>query len=349
MFSKSRIRYVYIFFYLTICCLAFVSCKAEEQQQNIRRDSSKVIKADSTSLRKVTLQLQWLHQAQFAGFYVAKEKGIYSEYGLDVIIEMGGPQISSPHVISNKGAEFGTMFLTSALREVDAGNKIVNIAQLSQKSSMLLVARKNSGIEKISDINGKRVGLWASDFNEPSIIFLNKNNIKAKIVPISWTTNVLSQGVVDIMNMMVYNEYNVYINSGNNPEDLSVFALHELGVNIPEDGVYCHSDYYAENQSLCHDFAEATMDGWFYALNHEEETLSYVLKYLKDAHLPANIPHQQWMLQKIKEAILFKPEQFGKLTKHDYYSSVQMMEKNGMLKKHSEYLDFIGYADIKKD
>lgn len=349
MFSKSHVRHIYIFFYLTVCCLAIVSCKSEERLQSIRRESSKVIRADSTSLRKVTLQLQWLHQAQFAGFYVAKEKGIYAEYGLDVIIEMGGPQISSPHVISNKKAEFGTMFLTSALREVDAGNKIVNIAQLSQKTSMLLVARKSSGIEKIGDINGKRIGLWASDFKEPSIIFLNKNNIKAEIVPISWTTNVLSQGVVDIMNMMVYNEYNVYINSGNNPEELSVFALYEHGVNIPEDGVYCHRDYYAENQSLCHDFAEATMDGWFYALNHEEETLSYVLKNLKEAHLPANIPHQKWMFQKIREAILFKPEQFGKLTKHDYDSSVQMMEENGMLRKHSEYMDFIGYADIGKD
>jgi NitT/TauT family transport system substrate-binding protein len=335
-------------FCLLICLLLVTACKRETHAPKTVKTPNVVVNYDSTAMHKVTLQLQWLHQSQFAGFYVAYKKGFYRNYGFDVNIKMGGPLDASPEIVSKRKAEFGTMFLTSALREIDHGNSIVNIAQLSQKSSQLLVAKKSSGILKINDINGKKVGIWANDFYEPTLIFLSKYKIKATIIPISWTTNVLAQDVVDIMNMMLYNEYNVFINTGYDPKDLTVFQLSDYGVNIPEDGIYCHRDYYKENPTLCHDFAEASRDGWFYALNHEEETLSMVLAYLKEAHLPANIPHQRWMFQKIKEAILYKPEQFGRLTEQDYNSSVQMMKQNGLLKHSIPYSDFIGYADAGK-
>jgi NitT/TauT family transport system substrate-binding protein len=336
------------FLILLLCFVMTLACQREIPSQKNKKSPSSIISTDSTSLRKVTLQLQWLHQSQFAGFYVAYKKGIYKNYGFDVTIKMGGPQAASPEIVSNRKAEFGTMFLTSALREIDRGYNIVNIAQLSQKSSQLLVAKKSSGIQKIGDIDGKRVGVWANDFFEPTIIFLNKYKIKANIVPISWTTNVLAQDVVDIMNMMIYNEYDVFVNTGYNPEDLTVFRFNDYGVNIPEDGIYCHRDYYEQNPSICRDFAEASRDGWFYALNHEEETLALVLGYLKDAHLPANIPHQRWMFQKIKEAILYKPEQFGRLTEQDYNSSVLMMKQNGLLSRSVPYSDFVGQSDAKK-
>jgi NitT/TauT family transport system substrate-binding protein len=348
MLGYSLTKACKFIFCILLCFTLLTACKSQKSKQSSKNPRPPVMNTENDSLRKVTLQLQWLHQSQFAGFYIAYKKGFYRNYGFDVNIQMGGPQDSSPEIVSSGKAEFGTMFLTSALREIDKGKKIVNIAQLSQKSSQLLVAKKSSGITKISDINGKRVGVWANDFYEPTIIFLNKNNIKAERVPISWTTNVLSQDVVDIMNMMLYNEYDVFIDTGHNPEDLIVFPLSEYGINIPEDGIYCHEDFYLENQAICHDFAEASLDGWFYALNHEEESLAIVLEYLKEAHLPANIPHQRWMLQKIREAILYKPEQFGKLTEMDYNSSVQMMKQNGLLHTSIPYLDFIGYSDAGK-
>ena len=300
---------------------------------------------DSLQISKVRFQTQWLHQSQFAGFYIANEKGFYRDYGLEVEISMGGPENPSANALSEEKADFVTMFLTTALREIDAGNQIINVGQISQKSSLLLVALKSSGIENLKDLNGKRVGLWKNDFKEPSLILLNKNKINAEIVPISWTTNVLSEKVVDVMNMMDYNEYDIFINSGHAPDELTVFAAADYGVNIPEDGIYCRKDFYLQNPQLCQNFAEATMDGWIYAMNHEEEALAIVLRYLREAHLPANIPHQRWMLKKFKEAAMNKPEQFGTLSEQDYINSVKMMKENGVIKTSLPYQDFTGTKD----
>jgi len=332
---------------LVLSLFIMLSCDKEKLIEKKDNTPSTINKFNSKKLNTITFQTQWLHQAQFAGFYVAKQKGFYSNYGLNVQIEMGGPENPSPVALQNNKAQFVSMFLTSALREINDGHQIVNIAQISQKSSLLLVAKKSSGILKINDINGKRVGLWINDFKEPSITFLNKNRIKAEIVPISWTVNVLTNDVVDIMNMMVYNEYDVLINTGIDPKELTIFPLADNGVNIPEDGIYCRKEFYQNNKDMCHDFAEATMDGWIYALNHEEETLAIVLDYLRAAHLPANIPHQKWMLTKLREAVLAKPEQFGKLSEQDYSFSASMLIGNKVITKQVPYAEFVGYEATK--
>jgi NitT/TauT family transport system substrate-binding protein len=329
-----------------ISLLLLISCNGDDNSGVIMKKVS-ATRLDSLNYGLVRFQTQWLHQAQFAGFYVAHQKGFYQNYGIDVRINMGGPDNPSPQALANNKAEFTTMFLTSALREIDNGADIVNIAQLSQKSSLLLVAKKSSGIHNIQDLNGKKIGLWVNDFREPSIALLKKYSIQAEIVPISWTTNVLAHDVVDAMNMMVYNEYDVFLNTGYSPAELSVFPLSNYGVNIPEDGIYCNKDYYKKNPELCKDFAEATLDGWLYALNHEEETLSIVLQYLKQEHLPANIPHQRWMLKRIKEAVLANPTQFGKLSEKSYNDAVKMLKDNKIINANVEYQDFIGYADKK--
>lgn len=324
-----------------------VACNSKRDANKTNNKQLSKTPPDSIQLIDVIFTTQWLHQAQFAGFYVAYEKGFYRDYGLNVIIEMGGPDDPSSSALVDKKTEFASMFLSKALRARDQGNQLINLAQLSQKSSFLLVAKKSSGIEKIQDMNNRKFGIWTSDFTEPTMIFLNKHKIKPIFVPVSWTTNVLANDVVDIMNMMVYNEYDIFVNTGYEPEELTIFPLSDYGVNIPEDGIYCLAEYYQQNQAICHDFAEASLQGWIYALNNEEETLSIVLDYLKRYHLPSNIPHQRLMLQKIKEAVLYKPEQFGKLTEEDYNSSASMMITNKIISSYVPYVKFIGYADSK--
>lgn len=330
---------------IVLCAAAIVSCVKDSEKIDTLQIGKDATPLDSLQFRNINFKTPWLHQAQFAGFYVAHEKGFYKDYGLNVIIDMGGPDDPSSEALSNKKSDIVAMFLSSAIREIDQGNSIVNIAQLSQKSSFLLVAKKQSGIREIQDINNRKVGIWANDFKEPTMILLNKHKIKAEIVPISWTTNVLAYDVVEIMNMMIYNEYNVFVNTGYDPDELTVFPLADYGVNIPEDGIYCRKEYYERNKELCHDFAEASLQGWIYALNHEEETLSIVLKYLKRNHLPANIPHQRWMLQKIREAVLYNTDNFGRLSERDYNSSIEMMKQNNIIYHSIPYKDFVKYAD----
>jgi len=291
-------------------------------------------------LRIVTFQPQWLPQAQFAGFYVAHKKGFYTDYGLDVRIENGGQEMPSPQMLATGRVNIATMFLTSALREYDHGTELVNLAQLSQKSAQLLVAKKSHGINKVSDINGKRVGIWFSDFMEPPKIFLKIHKLNVTDVPIGWTVNLFMRDGIDMMNMMLYNEYDVIINSGVNPEELTVFPLADYGVNIPEDGIYCTKEYYEQNKDIAEDFAAASLDGWLYALHHEDETLAIVLEYQKRAHLPANIPHQRWMLAKMKELILAKPNQYGILTEQDFNFSTQVMYNNNFITHIPKYAEF---------
>jgi NitT/TauT family transport system substrate-binding protein len=301
-------------------------------------------KQDYDTLRIVSFQPQWLHQAQFAGFYVAHQKGFYRALGLDVRIEMGGPERPSPVMLEKGNVEITTMFLTSALREWDKGNRIVNLAQLSQKSALLWVAKKSSGIREIKDLNDKKIGIWYSDFREPSMIFVKKHNLNIREVPIAWTINLFLKDGVDAMNMMRYNEYDVLLNTGIGEDELTVFPLADNGVDIPEDGIYCTEEYYLQNQAVCDDFTKASLDGWQYALNHQEEALSIVLAYQKKAHLPANIPHQRWMLSTMKDLILSKPSQYGKLTREDFISSTQMMKQLGYITKIPTYQEFVRNA-----
>jgi NitT/TauT family transport system substrate-binding protein len=349
MIGKIRFQTIVFFVCIAIIGICVSSCNNKKDLASNSLNNTHWNISDSLRIVPIRVQLQWLHQAQFAGFYVAEAKGFYHNYGFDVSLDMGGPENPSTSALIGGKADFVSMFLTTALKDVDKGEKLVNLAQFSQRSSLLLVAKKSSGIRKIQDLNGKKIGLWMNDFTEPSITLLNKYQIQAQIFPVSWTTNVLSHDVVDVMNMMLYNEYDIFVNSGYEPDELTVFPLADFGVNIPEDGLYCRQDYYLANRDLCHEFAEATMDGWVYAMSHEDETLEIVLDYLRISHLPANIPHQSWMLKKIREAILYKPEQFGKLTRHDYNLAVEMLKNNRIIANYLPYEEFVGYESPAKN
>lgn len=329
--------------------LSMNSCKRHSKPQGVVHHQTTQTQNLPSVQRSVVFQTQWLHQSQFAGYYVALKKGFYRSRGLDVHIEMGGPERPAAEMLDKGKIDFTSMFLTTALSEWEAGKHIVNLAQLSQKSALLWVANKNSGINKLQDLNGKRVGLWYSDFREPSMILIKQQNLQIQVKPVGWTINMFLKGGVDAMNMMSYNEYDVLINSGIKADDLTVFALADLGVNIPEDGIYCKQEYYQANKQVCDDFATGSLEGWRYALEHEEETLAIVLEYQNQEHLPANIPHQRWMLAKMKELILAKPEQFGILSQQSFQESTRLMQESGFIQTIPEYSRFVSDAHFKKN
>ncbi|MDP2423288.1 MAG: ABC transporter substrate-binding protein [Bacteroidales bacterium] len=293
-------------------------------------------------LARVRYMPHWLHQAQFAGFYMAKEKGYYTNLNLDVIILDGGPTYPVKAVIEKDLAEFTSMFLSRALEIRHTENMpIVNLCQLSQKSALVFVARKSSGIEKIADFNGKKLGVWRSDFQELPKAFLRKYDLAVEVVPITSTINLFLSGGLDIMTMMWYNEYHQLYEAGIDFEDLNVFFFIDYDLNFPEDGIYCREETYNKHPDICARFVQATIEGWKYAFKNKEETLGVVIRYMKHGNIPVSKAHQRWMLNRMEDILtengnISAPD----LKKADYLNTANTLFNQGAITKFDPYEEF---------
>lgn len=291
---------------------------------------------------KVRVMPHWLNQAQFSGFYMAYEKGFYEKYGLELEILGGGPQSPMNRVFKNNETEFGSMFLSGAIELQDQGVNIFNICQLSQKSALMFVSKKSSGIDNIEDFNGKKIGVWRSDFKELPLAFIDKFSIDAEIVPINSTINLFLDDGIDVMCVMWYNEYDQIYNSGIDYEDLNTFFLFDYDLNIPEDGLYCSQEFYLENPEACSSFAKATLEGWQYAFANPNETINIVMQYMKKDNIPANRAHQQWMLSVIEKVYTNDAGIIsGELKKEDFIKTSSLLLNSGYISEMPVFEEFV--------
>ncbi|MCF8386863.1 MAG: ABC transporter substrate-binding protein [Bacteroidales bacterium] len=296
---------------------------------------------NAQELTSVRYMPHWLHQAQFAGYYMAKERGIYEQYGLDVTILMGGPNFPAVPTLTEDRAEFTSMFLSGAIKARARGVKVVNIAQMSQRSALIYIAKKSSGITSPEDFNNKRIGVWRSDFQELPRAFLNKYDIEAEIVPITSTVNLFLKDGVDVMCVMWYNEYHQVLNFGINEDELNVFEFHDHDLDFPEDGIICLEKFYNENTDVCRNFVEASIDGWNYAFEHKEEALDLVISYMEAANIPANRAHQKWMLNRMED--IFKADNGVinvQLKKADYDQTARILLNSAAIEHIPDYDEF---------
>lgn len=298
--------------------------------------------ASEAGLERVYFLPQWLPQAQFAGYYVAQDKGFYRREGLEVIILRGGPEKEVAESLAQGLAHFGTLLLTTGIAERARGRRLVNIAQIGQRSALMLVARKDRGIHSPQDLQGKKVGLWREEFQIQPQAFFRKYQISVKIVPQSGTMNLFLRGGVDAASAMWYNEYHQLLNAGLNPEELTTFFMADHGFNFPGDGLYCLESTYAQNPFRCQRFVRASLEGWRYAFEHPEEALDIVMKYVDEAREPTNRVHQRWMLNCMKELIL-PPNSavpLGLLPEATYAGVAGELLKSGFIKSIPEYRHF---------
>lgn len=262
--------------------------------------------ARAESLKQVVFIPQWSPQAQFAGYYMALSKGFYQNCGLDVAFLRGGPETPAGEALSKGRADFATLFLTGGMELRSRGIPVVNVGQIVQRSALMLVAKKSSGIRDPADLDGRRISMWEG-FSAQPLAFFRRNKVYPDVIPQGYTLNLFLMGGVDAATAMWYNEYHTILNSGMDPDELTTFFLAEHGFNFPEDGIYCLESTLKEKPALVRCFVQASLQGWRYAFDHPEEALDVVMAHVNEAKLPTNRVHQKWMLNRMQD-IIFPPD-----------------------------------------
>lgn len=282
---------------------------------------------------KVTLQLKWVTQAQFAGYYVAKDKGFYEEENLDVEIKPGGPDIAPPQVIAGGGADVVLDWMPSALATREKGVPLVNIAQPFKSSGMMLTCRKDSGITSPADFKGKTLGVWFFGNEYPFLSWMSQLGIPTDGGPDGVT--VLKQGFnvdpilqkqADCVSTMTYNEYWQIIDAGLTADDLITFKYEDEGVATLEDGIYVLEDSLKDEAFVDKmvRFVRASMKGWKYAEENPDEAAEIVLE--NDATGAQTEKHQKRMMGEIAKLTAGSN---GALDEADYKRTVETLLKGG--------------------
>jgi NitT/TauT family transport system substrate-binding protein len=258
----------------------------------------------------LTLQLKWVAQAQFAGYYVAQAKGFYKDAGLNVTLKPGGPDINPSQVIAGGGADVIVDWMPSALAAREKGVPLVNISQVFQKSGLELTCRNDSGVKTPADFKGKTLGVWFSGNEYPFLAWMAKLNDPITGGPNGIT--VLKQGFnVDpllqkqaaCISTMTYNEYWQLIEAGMTPAQLTVFKYENQGVAVLEDGLWSTEAEIKDPVKAARlaKFVKASIRGWRYAIAHQDEAVQIVLA--NDTSGSQTAAHQQRMMSEIAKLI----------------------------------------------
>ncbi len=234
----------------------------------------------------VTLQLKWVTQAQFAGYYVAKDKGFYDEEGLNVTILPGGPDIAPPQVMAGGGADVMVDWMPSALAAREKGLPIVNIAQPFKSSGMMLTCLKESGVATPEDFRGKTLGVWFVGNEYPFLSWMATLGIPTtggadgvEVLKQGFNVDPLLQKQAACISTMTYNEYWQVIDAGIAPEDLVTFKYEDEGVATLEDGLYVLEDNLKDPafEDKMVRFVRASMKGWKWAEENPDDAAMIVL------------------------------------------------------------------------
>jgi NitT/TauT family transport system substrate-binding protein len=281
----------------------------------------------------VTLQLKWVTQAQFAGYYVAQDKGFYEEEDLDVTINPGGPDIAPPQVIAGGGADVIIDWMPSALASREKGVPLVNIAQPFKRSGMMLTCLKETGIESPEDFRGKTLGVWFFGNEYPFLSWMSQLGIETEggedevtVLKQGFNVDPLLQKQADCISTMTYNEYWQVIDDGLSEGDLVVFPYEDQGVSTLEDGLYVIEES-LEDPAFVDKmvrFVRASMKGWEYARENPDEAALIVLE--NDATGAQTEEHQKRMMGEINK---LTEGSDGRLDPADYQRTVDTLLAGG--------------------
>ena len=287
------------------------------------------IAAQQTS-NKFVFTPQWTAHAQFAGYYVAKEKGFYKQAGIDVDIVHPSVSQTAMNRLQNRESQATTLQLCQAMELIDNGIPLVNILQTSMNNGTVIVSRRDK--DPLTQ-RGARVGMWHAGFSQIPICMSIKEKLNYKWIRFTSNVDLFLKGAIDGTLAMSYNEYYQLMQMGFTFTENNVYRFCDHGYNIQEDGVYMRRDYYEAHKDQARKFAQASKKGWEWAAEHPEETLDIVMKYVHENHITTNRVLQRLML---KEVLRLQIDQKSK--KREFRLRPDMVKSASKLMKECQLL-----------
>ncbi len=291
-----------------------------------------LVSMSAVAADQVTLQLKWVTQAQFAGYFVAKDKGFYTDENLDVTIKPGGPDVAPPQVIAGGGADVIIDWMPSALASREKGLPLVNIAQPFKRSGMMLTCRKDSGVKTPQDFPGRTLGVWFYGNEYPFLSWMGRLNIPTDgssggvtVLKQGFNVDPILQKQADCVSTMTYNEYWQIIDAGLGSDELVTFKYEDQGVATLEDGLYVLEKNLADPAFVdkMARFVRASMKGWAWARENSDAAADIVLENDETGAQTEN--HQRRMMGEINKLTAGG----GKLDEADYERTVATLMSGG--------------------
>lgn len=297
--KKSRLLSVIIA--MVMCITLFTGCGSS-------KDSSGEAEKTEDGLDKVVLQLKWLPQSQFMGYYVAQSKGYYEDEGIDIEILPGGSDIIPEQNVYNGVANIGVTWVSSLMNYQAQGYELQEVAQMFQKSGLLLVSKKDSNITKPEDLKGKKVGNWFGGNEYEVLALLEKYKLDKdsdlELVQQDYTMDQVTEGTIDVASAMTYNEYGLLLEAGLKEEELNIIDMNDEDVAMLEDCLFVNSEWAEKNEDLVVRFIKASIKGWQDACKDPEGAAQIVY----DVDKSVSLEHQTYMAKEV--AKLVTPEGF---------------------------------------
>ena len=298
------------------------------------------------TLTKVKLQLQWVTQAQFAGYYAALDQNYYKDAGLDLEILIGGPQVNNIQVVASGGADLGIAWLPNMLRSREGtadttGTDLVSISQIFARSGTRMVAFKDTGITTPEEMLGQRIGSWLGG-NEPelfaAITKAGGDPTTENIIQQNFDMSGLLQGDLDVAQAMIYNEYAQVLEAKNpdtgelyTADDLDIIDFNDasVGTAMLQDQVFASAAWLAKsgNEAIATKFLTASYKGWIYCRDNAQKCVDLVLA--KGSQLGAS--HQAWQMNEINALIWPSTNGIGQFDQAAYDQTVEIAVTYGVL------------------
>jgi NitT/TauT family transport system substrate-binding protein len=295
--------------------------------------------APAGKLDKVTLQLKWLPQSQFMGYYVASAKGYYKDEGIDVALLPGGSDIIPEQQVSTGVADIGVTWVSSLLKYQEKGWGFVEVAQVFQKSAMLLVSKSETGIKSAKDLKGKKVGSWfgGNEYELYALIEaagLNRDK-DLKMVQQDFTMDQVKKGDVDAASAMTYNEYGLLLESGYTKDKLNVIDMNDAGAAMLEDCLFVTKKWAQKNPDLLVRFLRASIKGWADAA--KDPVAAGTLVYNVDKSV--SLQHQTYMAGEVAKLVTptgFDAAKIGYIDPAAFKQTADFALKYGLLAKPAD-------------